>query len=76
MAAIRSEQFKWAVDCIDLIRGPTRCQAASDPGSGLSTLGKWVRVVSERDKVPAQDGELLRENERLLREPICCASPL
>jgi hypothetical protein len=37
-------------------------------GIGLSTLGKWVRAVSEEAKVPAQDAELLRENERLRKE--------
>ena len=33
-----------------------------------STLGKWVRAVSEEAKVPAQDAKLLRENERLRKE--------
>jgi hypothetical protein len=40
----------------------------SDLGIGLSTPGKWVRAVSEEAKVPAQDAELLRENERLRKE--------
>ena len=35
---------------------------------GHSTLGKWVRAFSEESKVPAQDAELLRENERLRKE--------
>ena len=48
--------------------GLTMRQAASDLGIGLSTLGKWVRAISEEAKVPAQDAELLRENERLRKE--------
>ena len=28
-------------------------QVASDMGIGLSTLGKWVRAISEEAKVPA-----------------------
>ena len=42
-------------------------QVASDLGVGLSTL-KWVRAISEEAKVPEQDAELLRENERLRKE--------
>jgi transposase len=37
-------------------------------GIGHSTLGKWVRVFYEEAKVPVQDAELLRENERLRKE--------
>ena len=51
-----------------LTSGLTRRQVASDLGVGHSTLGKWVRAVSEEAKVPAQDAELLRENERLRKE--------
>ena len=43
-------------------------QVASDLGIGLSTLGKWVRAIAEEAKVPAQDAERLRENERLRKE--------
>ena len=43
-------------------------QIASDLGIGHSTLGKWVRAVSEEAKVPAQDAELLYENELLRKE--------
>ncbi len=43
-------------------------QVASDLGIGLSTLGKWVRAIPEEAKVPAQDAELLPENERLRKE--------
>jgi transposase len=37
-------------------------------GIGFSTLGKWIRAVSEEAKVPAQDAEFLRENKRLRKE--------
>lgn len=65
MAAIHSDEFKRDAVRIALTSGLTRRQVASDLGIGLSTLGKWVRAVSEGAKVPAQDAELLRENERL-----------
>ena len=62
MAAIHSDEFKRDAVRIALTSGLTRRQVASDLGIGLSTLGKWVRAVSEEAKVPAQDAELLREN--------------
>ena len=68
MAAIHSDEFKRDAVRIALSSGLTRRQVASDLGIGLSTLGKWVRAVSEEAKVPAQDSELLRENERLRKE--------
>ena len=61
MAAIHSDEFKRDAVRIALTSGLTRRQVASDLGIGLSTLGKWVRAVSEEAKVPAQDAELLRE---------------
>lgn len=60
MAAIHSDEFKWDAVRIALTSGLTRRQVASDLGIGLSTLGKWVRAVSEEVKLPAQDAELLR----------------
>ncbi len=68
MAAIHSDEFKRDAVRITLTSGLTRRQVASDLGIGLSTLGKWVRAVSEEAKVPAQYAELLRENERLRKE--------
>ena len=65
MAAIHSDEFKRDAVRIALTSGLTRRQVASDLGVGHSTLGKWVRAFSEGAKVPAQDAELLRENERL-----------
>ena len=47
---------------------PGRALRSNGPGGGRSTLGKWVQAVSEEAKVPAQDAELLRENERLRKE--------
>ena len=55
MAAIHSDEFKRDAVRIALTSGLTRRQVASDLGIGLSTLGKWVRAVSEEAKVPAQD---------------------
>lgn len=66
MAATRSDEFKRDAARIALTSGLTRRQVASDLGIGLSTLGKWVRAVSEEASVPAQDNELLRENERVV----------
>ena len=68
MAAIHSDEFKRDAVRIALTSGLTRRQVASDLGIGLSTLGKWVRAVSEEVKVPAQYAELLCENERLRKE--------
>ena len=59
MAAIHSDEFKRDAVRIALTSGLTRRQVASDLGIGLSTLGKWVRAVSEEAKVPAQDAEVL-----------------
>jgi transposase len=68
MAAIHSDEFKRDAVRIALTSGLTRRQVASDLGNGLSSLGKRVRAVSEEAKVPAQDAECLRENERLRKE--------
>jgi transposase len=37
-------------------------------GVGLSTLNKWVKMVSDEAGPPDPDQNLLRENERLRRE--------
>jgi transposase len=68
MAAMHSDEFKRDAVRIAPTSGLTQRQVASDLGIGRSTLGKWVRAVSEEAKVPAQDAELLRENERLRKE--------
>jgi len=68
MAAIHSDEFKRDAVRIGLTSGLMRRQVTSDLGVGHSTLGKWVRAVSEEAKVPAQDVELLRGNERLRKE--------
>jgi transposase len=68
MAARHSEEFKRDAVRIAQTGGLTMRQVASDLGIGLSTLGKWVRVIAEEAKVPAQDAELLRKNERLRKE--------
>jgi transposase len=73
MAAIHSDEFKRDAVRIALTSGLTRRQVAADLGVGHSTLGKWIRVFSEESKAPAQDAELLRENER---DPPPTAGPL
>ena len=68
MAAIHSDEFKRDAVRIALTSGLTRRQVASDLGVGLSTLGKWIRAISDEAKVPDRDSDLLRENERLRKE--------
>ena len=68
MAAVHSDEFKRDAVRIALTSGLTRRQGAPDLAIGLSTLGKWVRAVSEEAKVPAQDAKLWLENERLRKE--------
>lgn len=68
MAATHSDAFKRDAVRIALTSGLTRRQVASDLGVGLSTLGKWIRAISEEGRVPERDADLLRENERLRKE--------
>ena len=68
MAATHGEEFKRDAVRIALTSGLTRRQVASDLGIGLSTLGKWVRAISDEAKVPERDADLLRENEPLRKE--------
>ncbi len=68
MAAIHSDEFKRDAVLIAQTSGLTRRQVASDLGVGLSTLGKWIRAISDEAKAPERDGDLLRENERLRKE--------
>jgi len=68
MAAIHSDEFKRDAVRIAQTSGLTRRQVASDLGVGLSTLNKWVKMVSDEAWPPDPDQNLLRENERLRRE--------
>ena len=68
MAATHSDEFKRDAVRIALTSGLTRRQVASDLGVGLSTLGKWIRAISDEAKVPERDADLLRENEWLRKE--------
>ena len=68
MAAIHSEEFKRDAVRIATSSSLTRRQVASDLGVGLSTLNKWVKMVSDEAGPPDPDQSLLRENERLRRE--------
>ncbi|MFV0294060.1 MAG: transposase, partial [Paracoccus sp. (in: a-proteobacteria)] len=62
MATIHSDEFKRDAVRIALTSGLTRRQVASDPGIGLSSLGKWIRAIADEAKVPERDADLLREN--------------
>ncbi|QRZ15801.1 IS3 family transposase [Paracoccus methylovorus] len=68
MALTHSGEFKRDAVRIALSSGLTRRQVASDLGTGLSTLGKWIRAISDEAKVPERDADLLCENERLRKE--------
>ncbi len=68
MAMIHSDEFKRDAVRIATTSGLTRRQVASDLGVGLSTLNKWVKMVSDEAGPPDPDQNLLRENERLRRE--------
>ena len=47
---------------------PGRALRSNGPRGGLSTLNKWVKMVSDETGPPDPDQNLLRENERLRRE--------
>ncbi|HAX0147153.1 transposase [Klebsiella pneumoniae] len=68
MSLKHSDEFKRDAVRIALTSGLTRRQVASDLSIGLSTLGKWIASISDETKIPTQDTDLLRENERWL----CC----
>lgn len=48
----------------------TRRQVASDLSVGLSTLGKWIAIISDGIKIPAHNADVLRENKRLRKETL------
>ena len=54
MAAIHSDAFKRDAVRIATTSGLTRRQVASDLGVGLSTLNKWVKMVSDEAGPPIQ----------------------
>ena len=68
MADRHSDEFKRDAVRIALTSCLTRRQVASDLGVGLSTLGKWVRAISDEAVAAGPDPDLLRENERLRRD--------
>ena len=63
-----SFEFKRDAVRIAQTSGLSKRQVASDLGVGLSTLNKWVKMVSDEAGPPDPDQTLLRENERLRRE--------
>ena len=67
MAAIHSDEFKRDAVRIATTSGLTRRQVSSNLGVGLSTLNKWVKMVSDEAGPPDRDQNLLREN-RILKE--------
>jgi transposase len=68
MATIHSDEFERDAVRIATPSGLTMRQVASDLGVGLSTLNKWVKMVSDETGPADPDQNLLRENERLRRE--------
>jgi len=64
---IHSEEFKRDAVRIALTSGLIRRQVASDLGVGLSTLNKWVKMVSDGTGPPSLDQNFLRVIERLRR---------
>jgi transposase len=58
MATIRSDAFKRDAVLIALTSGPTWRQVASDLGVGLSTLNKWVKMVSDEAEPSDADQNL------------------
>ncbi len=41
---------------------------AADLGVGVSTLGKWIRLIRSEDAATLPDADVLRELERLGKE--------
>lgn len=68
MADRHSDEFKRDAVRIALTSGLTRRQVASDLGIGLSTIGNWVRALSNEAAPAGPDQDLVRENGRLRRE--------
>ena len=67
MAAIHSDEFKRDAVRIALASDLTKRQAAFDLGIGRLTPGKWVRAFSEEAKMPVQNAERLRKENRTLK---------
>lgn len=66
--AKHTEEFKREAVRIALSSGLARRRVASDLGVGKSTLGKWLAQYRAPDVMPAPQGDLARENERLRLE--------
>ena len=68
MASIHNDEFKRDAVRVATTSDPAKRQVASDLGVGLSTLNKWVKMVSDEAGPADPEQTLLRENERLRRE--------
>ena len=60
-----TDDFRREAVRISLSSGLSQRRVASDWGTGLSTLCKWVSVFRPADLVAAPQVDLARENERL-----------
>lgn len=74
MAKKYTDEFRRDAVRIALTSGLTRPQLSSDLGVGMPTLNKWITshrdtdVVSKEDLGLAQENDLLRRENRILRE--------
>ena len=68
MGRTRTDEFRRDAVRIALTSGLTRKQVSSDLGIGMSTLNKWVAEHRDTDVVSQGDRDLARENELLRRE--------
>ena len=74
MGTGRTDEVRKDAVRIALTSGLTRRRVADDLGVGLSTLNKWgpahrdTDVVSPKDRELAQENELLRRKNRILKE--------
>ena len=68
MGTKRTDDFRADAVRIALTSGLTRKKVASDLGTGLSTLNKWITAHRDKDVLSDKDLGLAREIERLRRE--------
>jgi len=68
MGLKQTDEFRADAVQIALTSGLTRKQVASDLGTGLSTLNKWVTSHRDMDVVSKEDLKLAKETNRLRRE--------
>lgn len=68
MATRYTDEFRRDAVRIATTSGLTRPQPASDLGSGLSTLNKWVQKHQHDDLMAGPHANVEKENDRLRKE--------